>query len=483
MRGRRSQAPRRAALAGALLVCAPALAGPLPEPIRPAPLRFEVPRPRRETLPNGVAVYLLEDRTLPAVSVGALFRAGSADDPPGLAGLAEVTLEAMRSGGAGERDPESFEDDLADLAAVIECAALLDTSRCDLWSLASSAPGALEQFADLLRRPRLAPAAVRTARERRAEEARREEDDPETVAEREFNRLLFAGHAYGNWPTVESVSAIRRRDVGEFHRSHLRPSRLILYAAGNFEAAAMRERLAALFGDWREPAAAAASAPPGAGAPPPGAAGAAGEKGEPAGGSEPAPGKPRTEGPMVLARPLAQTSLILGHAGPRWDDPDLPALEVLSRLLSYYRYYLDVRDTRGLAYDAYASFSARRLGGVLEAYAGTRAEATRETLRLMRHHLEEVAAGRFTDEEAAGARDAVAASFVHRFSTAAETAERFAQNELRGRPVEWLLEYGRRVAAVTSSDLRRVAREHLRPQDLLTIVVGDPHKFGSLEGP
>lgn len=463
MRGRTRGSPRRAGTAGlaAALLAAAALA---PAPVRGAPLRvrletgplrYELPRPLRSALPNGAVVLLLPDRTLPTISGGALFRAGSSDDPPERAGLAEVAIEALRSGGAGDLAPAAFEDALADLAASVECGVERDLTRCGFWSPASAAPRAMELFADLLRRPLFAPSAVRTARERRMEEARREEDEPQAVAGREFARRLYAGHPYGLWPDVESLSGIGARDAREFYARHCRPSGMVLFVAGDFDPEAMRERVRALFGDW-------ADAP-------------RGEAGRPGAAPEPAPAAPLAPaaGRVHVRRALSQTQILMGHRGPRWDDPDLPALDVLSHLLSYYRYHLDVRDDRGLAYIAYAEFRPRRHGGALVAYAGTRAEAARETLDRMRHHLEEVAAGRFSEEEARGSREAVEAAFVHRFATAADAVEEFARAAIRGLPEDWLPGYARRVAALEADDLRRVARRHVRPGDLLVVVVGE----------
>lgn len=461
---------RRAAAALAILVASTAasVASPLPVRIEDRPLRFEVPQPQRAVLPNGVVVYLLEDHTLPAFEVTAIFSVGTGDDPASLGGLAEVTAEAVRSGGAGERDAASFEQALADLAAGLEYRCAPDLTHFSLWSLRSSQEQALDLFVDLLRRPRLSATAVRTALERRAEEARREDDDPETVARREFTRRLYAGQGYGNWPTPESVARISRGAVRDFYRRHYQPPGLMLTAAGDFDGAAMLETLRSLFGDWKPaPERAAGEGRAARGAPEPASS-------VPSGGTE-----ARQDGIVVVPRELTQSSLIFGHPGPRWADPDLPALEVLSQILTYYRYFRDVRDNRGLAYDVYSYFDARRRGGAFVAAAGTRGDATRETLDLMRRHLEEIATGRFTDEEAKGSRDTVVARFVGRFATAADTVQEFATAELHGLPPDWLPNYARRVAALTPADLRNAARRHLHPRDLLVVVVGDPKQVGS----
>jgi zinc protease len=465
---------RRAAAALAFLVASTAtgVASPLPVRIEDKPLHFDVPQPQRSVLLNGVVVYLLEDHTVPAFEVTAVFSAGTGDDPASLGGLAEVTAEAIRSGGAGERDAASFEQALANLAARLEYRCTPDLTRFSVWSLRSSQGQALDLFVDLLRRPRLSATAVRTAIERRAEEARREDDDPETVARREFTRRLYAGQGYGNWPTPESIARISRGAVRDFYRRYYQPRGLMLTVAGDFDGAAMLEALGSRFGDWKPaPERAAGESRAAQAAPGPASTVASGGT------------QARDDGIVVIPREFAQTSLIFGHPGPRWADPDLPALEVLSQILTYYRYFRDVRDNRGLAYEVYSYFDARRRGGAFVAAAGTRGDATRETLDLMRHHLEEIAAGRFTDEEAKGSRDTVVAGFAGRFATAADTVNEFATAELHGLPPDWLPNYARRVAALTPADLRSAARRHLHPRDLLVVVVGDPKQVGSGTAP
>lgn len=450
-------------------------APPLPEPIEEKPVRFEVPKPRRAVLPNGVVVYMMDDRTFPTMEISAIFNVGGAADPDGLGGLAEVTAEAVRSGGAGKRDGDSFEAALADLAALIEHNVGVDVTRFSVWSPVQGMEGALALFADMLRRPRLAGAAVRMGRERRAEELRRENDDPATLVFREFTRELFHGHPYGNWPTEEGLKRIGRARVREFHGAHFGPASLTLTAAGDFDADELLDRLKSLFGDWQP------ASPAGTGV----------SDSEAVTGEDRSEGGPAPDGvgatswaeSIVVPRALSQSTFVFGHRGPGWDHPDLPAFDVLLEILSYYRYFLDVRDNHGLAYATFGYFDERRQGGVFASFAGTRAESTGETIALMRRHFDEVAAGRFTDQEARGARRFVSASYVHRFGTSARAVREFATAEVRGWPSDWLAGYTRRIEALQPDDLRRVAREHLHPDDLLLVIVGDPEQIDSVLRP
>ena len=80
---------------------------------------------------------------------------------------------------------------------------------------------------------------------------------PATLAARQFNATLYAGHPYGNNSTAESLAAIGRDDLVDFHRRHYGANRAAVAIVGDLDrAAGLRER-------GRQMAAAAAVTPTG----------------------------------------------------------------------------------------------------------------------------------------------------------------------------------------------------------------------------
>jgi hypothetical protein len=78
-------------------ICSPPL--PDPQKLKYPALTFSPPEPQRVELENGMVLYVLEDRELPVVNISAVIRVGSARDPEGREGLAELTTHVMRTGG------------------------------------------------------------------------------------------------------------------------------------------------------------------------------------------------------------------------------------------------------------------------------------------------------------------------------------------------------------------------------------------------
>src|SRR5690606_18439006 len=71
------------------------------------------------------------------------------------------------------------------------------------------------------------------------------------------------------------------------------------------------------------------------------------------------------------------------------------------------------------------------------------------------------------------ARNYMTGSFPLTIETPQQVAGQIASTRLLGLPNDHLARYRDRVAAVTAADVQRVAREHIRPDRAVVVVVGD----------
>jgi len=166
------RALRPAAFLAALSVAAllPAAASGQAD-LEPADLRypslpaFELPKPQRVVLGNGLVVMLLEDHELPLVEVTALAHGGSRFDPLGKAGTAKLGANLLRSGGTETMTGDQLDDWLESRAAAVEITVDSDMARASASSLAPDFPDLLRVFADVLRHPAfdVTPARLITA--------------------------------------------------------------------------------------------------------------------------------------------------------------------------------------------------------------------------------------------------------------------------------------------------------------------------------
>ncbi|MEZ4485803.1 MAG: hypothetical protein R2864_14965, partial [Syntrophotaleaceae bacterium] len=104
-------------LVGLLTACVGRKPLPRPDQVASAPLSFAVPAVEKRLLANGMRLYLNPDHELPLVKLSLMVGAGSIGEPEVKSGMLELYVAALRSGGAGERSPGAFDEELERLAA------------------------------------------------------------------------------------------------------------------------------------------------------------------------------------------------------------------------------------------------------------------------------------------------------------------------------------------------------------------------------
>jgi zinc protease len=431
-------------------------AGELRYPALPA---FEIPRPERVVLDNGLVVMLLEDHELPLIEVTALVKAGSRLDPADKIGLAELGAGVLRTGGTGGTggtaalSGDQLDDWLESRAASIEASADAGAVRVALSTLRQDFPDALRVFADVLRRPAFDAARLEVARNQAIAEVARQNDEALDILVREFREIAYGPDSpYGRSETYASLGAIRRDDLVAWQRQAFQPERTILGLTGDFKSADALALIRAAFGDW----------PRGTGAAFP----------EAAWRKQPSPGVYWAE-----KKDVTQSAVMIGHLGVRKDDPDYYALEILNDILSgnfASRMISHIRTQKGLAY----SVSGRVASdwdhpGLALLFLTTKTETTGAGIQAL---LDEVRAVQSTEppteEEIERARQGLLASFIFNADSSRKILNQQLNLELYGYPLDWLSRYRAGLEAVTAAQVREAAARHLHPDDFTLLVVG-----------
>lgn len=410
----------------------------------------------RTELAGGIPAYLVEDPTLPLVDLQILVRR-TAEEPPGKEGLAALTAELMRTGGTATRTPEALDEELEFLAAEIGLSIADTHATASLSVLAKDLDRGLEILGEILRAPALRAEKLEVLKAQMIEGMRGRNDSTAAIEAREAN-LIFYGPDFplNRLPTKASVESLTREEAASFHARSFHPANFIVAAAGAFRREEMIRRLEALFRDWPHP-----------------------------------PCRP-LEWPRITheirpgvycfhkeGRNITQGRVTAGHAGIDFRHPDVHAIRVANYILGgggfSSRMVQRVRAEEGLAYDVHSSYSPGlaypnpfriefQSGSATCAYAARL--CLEEIARLRREEvspkeLEE--AKRFFIEGFPG--------FF--FATPFQTASTYAAAELFGIPPEYYLTYRERIARLTPADILRAAREHLHPERLAWVVVGD----------
>ena len=447
-----------------ILVAASALASAQPAPDSwpdPFEMTFDeldevTLEPERVELSNGMVVYLLEDASLPLIEGLAYVRAPSLYDPEGKIGLAAMTADLLRTGGAGERSADEVDETLEFLAASVEGSASNSAATVSFSALSDNVDEVLEVFGDVLQRPQFSEDRLELLRGRTLEEIRRENDDPVGIAQREFVRRVAEGHPVGEFPTVETIQSVTRDDIVDFYERYYAPNEIVLAVSGDFERDAMVERLESTLGDWQQKDVNYPDLPE----------------------FDPTP-EPRV---YYAPKETTQSVIFMGHPSVLAYSPDYADLTVANGILGgegfSSRITTEVRTRRGLAYATGSGLTqGYQYPGFFYAYSLSRGDATGQVLNLLRGEIVRLQQEGVTEAELQQQKETLLSRAVFRFTSSAQVAQRSAEAEFLDLEENYYEDYIGGVQEVSAADVQEVAQKDLRPDGLVVMVVGDASQF------
>ncbi|HEX5855988.1 MAG TPA: insulinase family protein, partial [Thermoanaerobaculia bacterium] len=188
----------------------------LPPPPLP-PLPFVLPTFTGTRLANGLAVRAARWGRRPTVAVSVLFPgAGSAADPPGREGMAEIAGDTFL-GGTRRRDARALAEEIDDLAAVLEVSAGSDSSVGRLFVLEHDLDEGLALLVEVLTESTFPEDEFEKNRRRQIDVLVEQRSEPDFLARERLLDRLYPGHPYGRLTATEKgLEALTRDDVASF---------------------------------------------------------------------------------------------------------------------------------------------------------------------------------------------------------------------------------------------------------------------------
>lgn len=423
-------------------------------------LRFTPPTPRQARLSNGVQVFMLEDHSLPVVSINIVGRHGVANLPDSLWAAGWNADAMLRTGGTTTLTPDSV-DKLIDFYALqIGFFTGQEQSGASAFGLARYTDRMISLLFDMMRNPRNDSSRIRERVAQTEEQWRRRNDQPGSILNRAFNEVLMGEHPLArSLATPEEAARFTPEQFRHVQAALYCPDRFIIGVTGDFSERDILARLEAAFRGWGR-------CPP---------------------GNREVPPVRFAEGPRIvlIERDINQTNIRMGHAGGLRvsNHPDYFAAQVADFLLGggggfNSRLLQRVRSDSGFAYSAFSNWGAEtRREGVFFAGAQTRVEKTVAAIRLMRSVIASMAADPVTQEDVRLAQDNEVNSFVFRYESPDQIVGAQIGFLVDGLPPNWFDLYLQGIQAVTPEAVRRVVERYLRPDRLVTVVVGNPARF------
>lgn len=417
--------------------------------------------PKRSVLGNGLVLLTSEQRALPMVSIELLIDAGARHESAEHAGLAHLTSKLLTDGTA-KRNALQISETLDFIGASLATGCGDDLATISMTILKKDLPVGLQLLGEILTGASFPGAEIDRQKQAILASIRAKQEDPGTVASETFAAALFPGSAYGRpvEGTEASVKRLDRKRVQEFFQRYYRPNRTIMSVVGDVSEQEIGAALEQMFKNWAKGEASKAPAPPAQ--------------------------NDRARW-LRLNKDLTQANIILGHGGVPRGHPDYYALQVMNYILGgggfSSRAMDSIRNERGLAYSVYSYFGADKSHGTFQFVMQTKNESAAEAVRLAREEIRRMRDELVSEVELNDAKDYLTGSFPLRFDSNRKVAGFLAQVEFYELGLDYPDRYVDFIRNVNRADVQRVARQHLSPEKLITVVVGNQQKINLPEAP
>lgn len=403
------------------------------------------------TSEGGINAWVVEEPSIPFVALEIRVRGGTSLDQPDKRGAVNL-MTALIEEGAGDMDAQAFQTRLETLAAGFSFRASDDSLSISAEFLTENRDEALALLREALVNPRFDQSAIDRVRAQVISGIASDEKNPNRIAGSALNAAAFGDHPYGTNSdgTVDSVNALTRDDLVAAHQAALVKDRIYVGAVGDITAEELGPILDALLGDLPE-----------------------------SGPDLPADIDFGLDGGVtVIEYENPQSVALFGHEGIERDDEDFFAAFIINQALGAggfeSRLMQEVREKRGLTYGI-STFLVPKFHA--ELYLGQVASSNdtiAEAIEVTRAEWARMANEGMTQDELDSVKTYLTGEYPLRFDGNADIASILVGMQMTDLPPDYVINRNDYIEAVTVDDIKRVASELLRPEDLHFVVVGQP---------
>ena len=427
---------------------------------------FKMPPAHESKLPNGLSVVLVEDARFPLVSMRLSFQAGSKFDPHDLPGLASM-VAGMVTQGTTTRSYRDLAEELTSIGATLDGHTSPDVFTIGGSVLAENTAKLLDLLSDVTLNANFPENEVELRKQNSKQGLLARRSQPSFLANEKFDALVFGEHPYAFVSaTMESLDHMDRKSIVQFRDTFLVPNNAVLLLVGQLPPRAETLKLVRdHFGAWKE---------------------------------KPVPAAPVKKFPeskrqlMLVDRPgSVQADIHIGRLAATRTDPEYYPLLVGNAILgggASSRLFLDVREKKGLAYDAHSELDRRKDAGVFTAVTQVRNEEVGTGVAAVLDNLSQMAKAPVTAGELTDIKNYISGGFLISLETQASLADQIALVNTMGLPKDYLEMFTSRVRSVEPDQIQTAARKFIEPSQATIVVVGDAsqiekslEKFGTVQ--
>ena len=418
------------------------------------------PTLERTELSNGMQLIVARRDAVPVLQFSLQLNAGYASDQFATPGTANMAMN-MLDQGTNSREALDISEELAGLGAQLRTGSNIDYSFVSLSALKENLESSLEVYSDVILNPAFPEQELVRQKRLGISHIQREKTTPMSMALRIFPALIYGeGHAYSlpmtGSGTEEAITDLSRSDLQTFHQTWFKPNNATMIVVGDTSLKEIAPILDSLFSNWV--------------------------------GSEipqkniPSVALPESSRIVLVDRPGSEQSIIIGGqvVFAKSDEREL-ALQTVNDIFGgsfTSRINMNLREDKAWSYGVRSMLVDTMNQRPFIVYAPVQSDRTADSLAELDRELRELLNDKpVNEEEVDTSKKRSTLTLPGRWETAQAVANDIAQMVRFTLPNDYWKEYAGLVSKVSVQETNAAARNQLKPDQLIWVVVGDLAKI------
>ena len=397
-------------------------------------------------LPGGLRIFSEPLSEATSVSLGVWIRAGSRDEKDEVAGITHL-MEHMLFKGTSEMDALGIAEAFESIGAQENAATGEEYTVLYARFLPEHLGRALDIMSEMITSPTLAD--LEREREVIVEEIKMYEDRPDQVADECLSGLIFHGDSLGR-PIIGSVETVRGVDhdtLKTFHKGTYTAPNIFVVGVGKLDNDEFERMVEEKLKDL------------------------------PVGESfvrEAHPGIPESRF-FFKFKETEQYHVAMGSLGLPAKSEDRYAMSALNNVLGggmSSRLFQEIREKRGLAYAVYSYHQGYSDAGAVKMYVGSTTGNVEEAVEVISEQLDRIREEPVSNQELDRTKEQLKSSTMLALESTAARMTRIGRSIITGTELLTPEEISARVDGVTADDIKRLANDHLKLENMYLAAVG-----------
>ena len=414
--------------------------------------KLNIPESWTASLDNGIKVYGMEQNEIPTVNFSLVIEGGHLLDDKDNNGVANLMTDIMMEGTA-KKTPAELEEEIEMLGANLNMYTTNESIVIRGNTLVRNFDAIMKLIEEILLEPRWDEEEFARIKTATINGIKRSDANPNTVARRVYNKILYGEDHIFSYPTSGTVASVEKITIDhlkDYYAKNFSPSVSKFQIVGNISKDASLKSLEGLNERW---AAKEVTIP-----------------------EYPAVNNRDKASLYFVDIPNAKQSVInIGYIGMARTDKDFYPAEVMNYKLGGSfsgNVNLILREEKGFTYGARTNFSGSKIPGTFTASSSVRTNTTGESVQIFKDQIEAYKEG-ISEEDLEFTKNALIKSNARRFETQFSLLGMLQEMSEYDLPANYISEEENIINNMTLEQHKELANMYLDESKMAYVIVGD----------